>query len=403
MNIYNRSAIAFASEKTAGAAPLFGSPIGSTFFVKAATTPNLMANAESVSHEDLVVCAAKGQEYTARDAVEAALFRGDLNPIWTAFLHRVAAEKHSDEQEIDLDEDAIDAAAERFRYNHDLITAEETEQWLATRDLDLDDFGSYFARQVAAETLGDNVPAEIFEYRTAPDETRQLFLVELILSDELERITNALAWRLAAVAAAAESDADAIATERKLFLARSGLTESDLPEWLASLRRDSNWLDQTLNMESEFRRRRDSLLTPQTRQREMSQLRLPLTRFESEVIELESKDAAQEALFCVKHDGMSMEEVAMEGRYPFKVISFLQEDIPQELQQKFLSVSPGDVLDPISRGDGFELYRVTSKKEPHGDDSAVQERIDHLLLSRHFADLTSRHVENRLFMTNAKQ
>jgi hypothetical protein len=362
-----------------------------------------MANAESVSHEDLVVCAAKGQEYTARDAVDAALFRGDLNPIWTSFLHRVAADKHADENEIDLDEDAIDAAAERFRYSHDLITAEETEQWLTTRDLDLDDFGGYFARQVAAETLGDSVPAGNIEYRTAADETRQLFLVELILSDQLERITNALAWRLAAAATASESNADGIAAERKLFLSRTALKESDLPEWLASLRRDSNWLDQMLTLESEFRRRRDSLLTPQARQREMSQLRLPLTRFESEVIELESKDAAQEALFCVKHDGMSMEEVAMEGRYPFKVISFLQEDIPQELQQKFLSVSPGDLLDPISRGDGFELYRVTSKKEPVGDDSAVQERIDHLLLSRHFADLTSRHIENRLFMTSATQ
>ena len=362
-----------------------------------------MANAESVSHEDLVVCAVKDREYTARDTIEAALFRGDLVPVWTSFLHRVAAEKHADDNEIDLDEDAIDAAAERFRYNHDLITAEETEQWLAGRGLDLDDFGSYFARQVAAELLGDSVPAETVEYRTANDETRQLFLLELILYDQLEKMTNALAWRLAALAAAAESDADAIAAERKLFLARTGLTEPGLPEWLASLRRDSNWLDQMLRMESEFRRRVDALLTPQTRQREMNQLRLPLTRFEAEVIELESKDAAQEALFCVKHDGMSMEEVAMEGRYPYKVISFLQEDIPQELQQKFLSVSPGEVLDPVSRGDGFELYRVTSKKEPQGDDSAVQERIDHLLLSRHFADLTSRHVENRLFMTSATQ
>ena len=34
-----------------------------------------MANAESVSLEELVVCALKDQEFTARDVVEAALFR----------------------------------------------------------------------------------------------------------------------------------------------------------------------------------------------------------------------------------------------------------------------------------------------------------------------------------------
>ena len=42
-------------------------------------------------------------------------------------------------------------------------------------------------------------------------------------------------------------------------------------------------------------------------------LRLRLTRFEIERIELESRDAAKEALFCVREDGMSMEEVATEG------------------------------------------------------------------------------------------
>ena len=45
-------------------------------------------------------------------------------------------------------DDAIDAAAQAFRYEHDLITAEETERWLADRGLTLSDFGDYFARRV---------------------------------------------------------------------------------------------------------------------------------------------------------------------------------------------------------------------------------------------------------------
>ena len=364
-----------------------------------------MANAESVAHEELVVCALRDQEFTARDAVEAALFRGDLGVLWEGFKRRLAAEKQADDNEIDLNDDMIDTAAERFRYGHDLITAEETEQWLASRGLNLDDFGNYFVRQVASETLADEIEVDQTEYRLVPDDVRQLFLVELILSDQLERLTNDLSWRLAALAAtddSGKSDKD-LATERKSFLNRTNLTEAELPEWLSSLRRDNAWFEQMLRMETAFRHRRDSLLTPQARQREMSVLRLPLTRFEAEVIELESRDAAQEALFCVRQDGMSMEDVALEGRYPFKVISFLQEDIPVELQQKFLSLLPGDVLEPIPRGDGFELYRLTSKREPQNDDETVRERIDHLLLVRHFAELTGRHVQNRLFVNTAKE
>src|SRR4051794_17765145 len=99
-----------------------------------------MAETESVSHDDLVVCACGSQEYTTRDAIHAAFYRGDLGSLWQSFLHRNVAEKVADDTELELNEDAIDTAAEAFRYQHDLITAEETEIWLTMRNLSLDDF-----------------------------------------------------------------------------------------------------------------------------------------------------------------------------------------------------------------------------------------------------------------------
>ena len=357
-----------------------------------------MANTESVSHDSLAVCACGGQEFSARDAVEAALFRGDLGDLWQSFRQRVAAEKQADEEELDLDEEAIDAAAEQFRYERDLITAEETEQWLAARGLDLDDFTDFFTRQVFLQSMGEEVVAEEIDYSSAPGDLRQLFVVEMILTGDLDRLANDLGWRLGAAAATAadEVDTERIEAERRQFFERNDLTPEQLPEWLQKIGRDTLWLEKMLRMEAEYRRRAESLLTRQARQRETALLRLPLTRFEAEVIELESRDAAQEALFCVREDGMSMEEVANEGRYPHKVLSFLQEDIPEELQPKFLSVTAGEVLEPLTRGDGFELYRVTSKTEPQADDPAVCERVDRIVLQRHFSELAARHVETRL-------
>src|SRR5437763_10437999 len=118
------------------------------------------------------------------------------------------------------------------------------------------------------------------------------------------------------------------------------------------------------------------LLIPYTLQYELMPLRLPLTRFEIEVIELESQDAAKEALFCVQQDGVSMEEVATEGRYPYRRSHFLLEDLPVEAQQRFLSVSAGNVLEPTARGDAFELCRVGNKIEPQADDPTVKTRSD---------------------------
>jgi hypothetical protein len=355
-----------------------------------------MPSTESVLYDKLIVCARGTHEYTARDAVDAALFRGKLDSKWKEFLRCIEAERRADELDIDLDDFAIATVAEAFRYEHDLITAEETEAWLATRGLTLDDFSDYFSRQYCAGTLNEKIVPKEVEFSSAPSELRQLFVTELILSGELDRMTTQLMFRLAARCATNDPDPDSIAVEDRKFLITTRLEPAQLPRWLERLGRDSEWLNETLAMEAAYRLRCDSLLVPQARQRELVALRLPLTRFEAEIMELESRDAAQEALFCVREDGMSMEEVAIEGRYPYRRVDFVFEDIPSDVQQRFLSVSAGDVLEPITRGDGFELCRIVNKIEPEPDDPSVKSRIDQRLLDRHFFELTSKYVERRL-------
>ncbi|HEY2625758.1 MAG TPA: hypothetical protein VGI41_03280 [Candidatus Udaeobacter sp.] len=351
---------------------------------------------ESVSHDDLIVCACGDQEYTARDAIAAALFRGELDSKWKEFLRCVEAEKRADEQDLEFDDDAIATAVEAFRYEHDLITAEETEAFLANRGLTLDDFTDYFARHYYASAIPEKVLPQNIDYISASAELRQLFSAELIFSGELDRITTQLMWRLAARCAEKEVDSEALAAEERRFFDRNKIVPAKLPDWLERLGLDLGWFNEMVTMEAGYRRRCDALLVPQARQRELAMLRLPLTRFETEVIELESRDAAQEALFCVREDGLSMEEVAIEGRYPYRRVDFLLEDIPGDGQQRFLSVSAGDVLEPVARGDGFELCRIIEKIEPQPDDPSIKLRVDQRLLNRHFSELASKYTEQRL-------
>src|SRR5215813_13545538 len=123
-----------------------------------------MPSIDSVSRQDLVVCMSGEQEYTARDAIDAAIFRGEFEDRWHDFLLHLAAEKRADELELELDESAISAAAEQFRYQHDLITAEETETWLANRGLTLGDFSAYFVRQYCTRAPDEGFSSEEFGY-----------------------------------------------------------------------------------------------------------------------------------------------------------------------------------------------------------------------------------------------
>jgi hypothetical protein len=355
-----------------------------------------MATTDLTSGFALIVCACGEQEYTARDAIDAAIFRGELNEKWKKFLSDVAAESRADEVELDLDESAISAAAEAFRYDHDLITAEETEAWLANRGLSFDDFSDYFVRKYWADAVHEKISPGKVGYDSADPALRELFVADLILSGQLDKMTTQLMWRLAARCAEKEIIPDAVAAEERSFLDRTGIKRSQLGNWLERLGRDTEWFNQMLSLEATYQRRCDTLLVPRARNRELATLRLSLTRFEAEVIEVESRDAAQEALFCVREDEMSMEEVAVEGRYPYWRSDFLLEDIPTERQQRFLSASAGDLLEPVARSEGYQLCRIISKIEPQPDDPRLKSRIDQRLLNRHFSELTSRYLQLRL-------
>src|SRR5919197_2638473 len=135
-----------------------------------------MSSTESVSPNDVIVCACGTQEYTTRDVIDAAIFRGELEEKWRTFLRHVAAEERADELELELDESAISAAAENFRYQHDLKTAGETETWLANRGLTFDDFRDYFARQYFVGALVEGFSPQQIGYTSAALELRDLFV-----------------------------------------------------------------------------------------------------------------------------------------------------------------------------------------------------------------------------------
>src|SRR4030095_15745632 len=164
------------------------------------------------------------RSYTVGDVIDGALFRGALEPEWKNLLRLLAAENKADEQDLEFDDDAIDAAAERFRYEHDLITAEETEQWLAGRGLALDDFSGFFVRHFWGEQW-DNVEPAAIDYLSAPNEMRELLTNELLLTGELDRMAQRLSWRVAARCATADATVDpqVIAEEEKRVFGRAGL------------------------------------------------------------------------------------------------------------------------------------------------------------------------------------
>lgn len=364
-----------------------------------------MGNPASAQKEDRVVFTSASQDYCVRDVIDAAHFRGELDAFWDELLVRLKAEALARETETDLDEAALDEASIAFRYRYDLITAEETEQWLEARQLTLSDFSEYFAREQWTKTFRGKASPDNIPLAQASSEQRELLAVELTLTGELDRMATRLAWRVAVREneGNAELEPALLEAEMAQYVRRVEGKGGEVLDWLDGLGREPSWLEENLAMEAAYRRQCEKLLTKDAREREVSALRLPLTRLEMEMIELESRDAANEAFLCVRDDGMSMQEVAAEGRYPYRRTELVLEEIPDELQQRFLSLSPGNVLEPTPRDDGYVLSRLLGKTEPKADDPEVRARIERRILERYFSDLTASRIQWRIQLNPADE
>lgn len=322
--------------------------------------------------------------YDDLDVIHAAWFRGELQPLWNELLRRIECEEAAGDAE--PDDATIESAVEQFRYDHDLITAEETEKWLEARELSLEDLSAYFSRRFWGEQSPGIGPAAPRDYPMESAEAHALLRTELFLGDAFEPLAAGFACRVAAAEKAQDVDLTAAKAE---FFERTGVTGENLPATLNSLGRDEAWFAEMLRLEAVYQEQCAALLTPQARQREMANQRLALTRLRAEVLELDSQDAAREAALCVQMDGLSVEEVARENGYPFQLLELLVEDIGPDIQQKLLNTPPGNFVEEIPRGDGFQLVRIIEKVEPAPDDPDVRARVDRRILDQHFGKLAA--------------
>ncbi len=308
---------------------------------------------------------------TFREVLAGAGFRGDLNEAWER-AHWLSQTDLSM-----VNEEAVQARSETFRMAHDLITGEETERWLEARGLTLEDFGNYLAWQevsppsrgaagaspksLTRANLRGAPPCELSGLESASEDVREILRVDLQLSGKFDQLAEAFAWRLAAA---------------------SGMTDER-----------GTRPDDFQTMEVAFQKQCDAVLTESALRQAWSEMRLPFTRLELECLEVESHDAAREALLCVREDGLSLRDIALEGGYVWHQVTSYFDDLPGDLQSRLLSLRPGDCVPPEPVGEGFRIWRLLCRTNPGLSDDDLRRRLNALLIRRHFTQLTANTVQ----------
>lgn len=273
-----------------------------------------------------------------------------------------------------VSEDEVDEAAQEFRYDRDLITAQEMEGWLEARALTASEWMGFVRRKVARSIMPP--PSGLAPPPLPPAEVLR---IELICSSQGAALAMALAERAAAAAAA------------------PGESTWPLPP-LPTLREDvapdgaaERWARLAVIAEGEGRFRRQAL-TPESLRREISHHHLDWIRIDCKVLGFEDAARAREAALCVREDGMMLDEVSADAHVPAFDSRFYLDELDPDLRAIFLAAKPVDLIGPTLFEGSHTLFRILDKVMPHEQDPEIRRRAEQSVVTRTLADEVQRRV-----------
>lgn len=303
-----------------------------------------------------------GRTFAWEDVLLAAELRGELAELERQVRQGLACLQRVEAGDGTLPAEAVRAAATVFRYDRNLLAAEELEAWLEAQGLTVSEWNGYLRRLVLRERWAIDLERIESEFAVGDDEVEAALAAEAICTGFLRRAAEQLAED-AALAAADDAVEDS----------------PDRTTVIAALAREA----------AAVRSRPPS--TPDV-EREVAAHALDWIRIEAEALELADPEAAREAALCVRVDGRPLADVADDCGVPSTPLVLYLADADPELRTALVSASPGELIGPVERDDGHLLLQLRTKAEPSAEDPELERRAAAVLAAR----TVERELRNRV-------
>ena len=301
--------------------------------------------------------------FTVGDVVVAAAAMRQLDSFRTAWLLTRARVAQAEASGNEADPAEIEEATDAFRYDRDLVSAEECERWLEQLGLRFEDLVAFFTRRFLATAVSESAEDVSVEETTVPENEQAAFEVDLLLGDDFVLWAHALAERVATA-------------------------QANGTAWRAGDDLRERWDE----LESLHRETCAGLTGAAERERLLRQDWMALTRLELEWVTFDNAAAAREAECCVRHDGGTLTEVAEQNGLCCEIVSAFLADLQPPWRSALTVARAGDVVLLPSADTGFAVVRVLNRSEPSLESERVCSRLDARLRGRHFRALESRHI-----------
>jgi len=333
----------------------------------------------------------EGDTFFWEDVVLDAIRRGKWAQLEQEAREGFAALEEFDSAEDDEFDVAVDEGAQEFRYNRELVTAQEMEHWLAAREVSIREWMEHIRRSVARARTTEGLAALVARHPVDQDQLAEALRVDLICSGAGEELAVELARRAAAAAAAASS----ATSDPSEPPSESVRAPTRLPPGL-SVELAQERIHLLVRIEEGAEQFRRSSITPEAIRREIGHHHTEWIRVDSRAIAFEDEAGAREAAMCMKEDGLPLDEVAAAAHATVAESRFYLDDLDPEVRPIFMAARPVDVLGPILFEGAHTLFRVVDKVMPSEQDPEILRRAEAGVAARIMAAQAQQRVQWQL-------
>jgi hypothetical protein len=296
------------------------------------------------------VFSAVGRSFSWEDIVEAARVRGDWGELERQTrelleLERVAAAAGQLPSTAE-----VSGAANAFRYERNLLAADEVERWLARWEITVDDWVAFIRRSLLTVGQADFEPGT-----STVDEVARATWVHAVCTGQLMTFARRFAEQVAVHAHLhAEGDPTSLGGE-------------------------------TIDLGDEVERFCRSQVTEEKLAAEVAVNLIGWTRLELRYLVHKDPIVLREAALCVTEDGRNLGDVADDAGTGLELARFYLDEVEPSLRTRLLAAGAGDLLGPVAVGDAHWLILVAERVPATLEDDAVRARAARAIAQRALA------------------
>jgi hypothetical protein len=311
-----------------------------------------------------------GASYRLADALLRAAVAGEWREIEDDIRHGASCETRAEREEPPLTEADVSAALREFRYEHNLVSADEAQEWLEAWDLSAGEWKDAVIRRLLCRRWTERGPE-------APDDEAlgDVAWADLVCSGELEALVGRLAECVAIGGEAVEAD--------RLPDGGGSIGEPMMPAWLGlSETRDHPAVRRLERMEQVCLARRRQEVSAERVTAAIARHAFEWTYLETARLVFPAEPMAAEAALRVREDGESLGDVAAETLRPLETWRGFLDSADAISKTRLAAAHAGELLGPFQDEDGHALLQVVARRTPHPDDREVRAHAERRLWSQ---------------------